>query len=199
MNYEQESLTKYVPYRGEVLDLEKEISKVIDSCGLSLFECGKTEEEAEAYVRQNLQHLQKWIQHFATKQNDGPLSLKERLKMSVKESSSRVQVLEVADIEECIWSPQYGLKGRVDASLVIKAPPNVFRPKKKRSSTIGSSVYFGRSPEGCSSDAPFGSLHPSESDTDTTLIVPLELKTGKPYFTHQAQVRFLILSRRLHF
>ena len=54
-----------MPYKGEVLDLKQEISDVIEASGLSLFECSKTETDAQEFVNSRLTYLHQWLKHFA--------------------------------------------------------------------------------------------------------------------------------------
>jgi DNA replication ATP-dependent helicase Dna2 len=101
-------------------------------------------------------------------------------------------VTEVADIEENIWSPMLGLKGKVDATLRVKlgddkakgaqAPqrshsyPPVRQPLVPRQALPPAHVPYvaeaGAGAEG----------------TAGTILLPLEIKTGKTYINHRAQV-----------
>ena len=73
------------------------------------------------------------------------------------------------DIEESIWAPKYGLKGNVDATLLVarEAPPPSARAQP------GGVQQFGQRPAAVSSQ---------------TALAPFEFKTGRPHMSHRAQV-----------
>ncbi len=73
------------------------------------------------------------------------------------------------DIEESIWAPKYGLKGNVDATLMVAraAPPSA-----------------GAQPRGVQQ---FGQ-QPAAAAALQTALAPFEFKTGRPHMSHRAQV-----------
>ena len=66
------------------------------------------------------------------------------------------------DIEESIWSPLYGIKGVIDATVVARVPAD--------------GVGAAQAAHGAAQALPLQ-------------LVPVEFKIGKRYFTHAAQVR----------
>lgn len=68
--------------------------------GMELFCQGKTEEDAEGFLKGTLGHIKDWLMKYASE---------------VERNVDKIE--RVRDIEECMWSPKYGLKGYIDASL----------------------------------------------------------------------------------
>lgn len=66
----------------------------------------------------------------------------------------------MTDIEESVWAPKYGIKGNVDASLMVAFESAVQSQQQ----------------------APGGQRPPA-------VLAPFEFKTGKPHQSHRAQVR----------
>ena len=67
---------------------------------------------------------------------------------------------EVTDIEESVWAPKYGIKGNVDASLMV-----AFEAAGQQQ------LQGARQAQGL-----------------TSMLAPFEFKTGKPHQSHRAQV-----------
>ncbi len=188
----KDCLKRYVPYRGESLDVQDIVRQTIDASSLSLFESGKIETDAQEFVNSRLVYLHQWLTEFASSKSHFSLlfcTLRDAFHSGVDD---KTRVIEVVDIEECIWAPQYGLKGRIDASLSITAPRSR-RSAKRHSSTVSSSLYSCYPASSSESDRPQSigrMLHPSgdASKESDQMVIPMEFKTGKPYFTHTAQV-----------
>lgn len=73
---------------------------------------------------------------------------------------------EVTDIEESVWAPKYGIKGNIDASLMVafEAGP-LQHQRQQRVQTLGQQRQL------------------------PAVLAPFEFKTGKPHQSHRAQVR----------
>ncbi len=80
------------------------------------------------------------------------------------DTTPQIHIAAVLDVEESVWAPTYGLKGQVDATLLVQ-------------------LAGEGSPGG-----PQGG----------TRLMPLELKSGRPHVSHNAQVLlyFLLLAER---
>eukprot|EP00210_Caulerpa_lentillifera_P001306 g1257.t1 len=187
----QVALNRYVPYNGEPLDMKEDINKIIASSNEELFQCEQTEAAALQFVQERLPLIKTWLEAYASSTSD------------------EIQVQKVIDVEESIYSPQFGLKGRVDATLTVKISTGA---KNRNSQSIS------RSNRSCSTESSSRStqlskisplpalLKASTTKTDSKqaalnereLIVPLELKTGKEWFSHEAQVMlyFLLMQTR---
>ena len=71
---------------------------------------------------------------------------------------------EVADIEESVWAPKYGIKGNIDATLM---------------------VAFGTDPQ---QQRQQQNVHTPGQQQQPAVLAPFEFKTGKPHHSHRAQV-----------
>lgn len=69
---------------------------------------------------------------------------------------------EVTDIEESVWAPKYGIKGNVDASLMVAFE------------AVGQQQLQG--------------ARQGQGQGLTSMLAPFEFKTGKPHQSHRAQV-----------
>ena len=72
---------------------------------------------------------------------------------------------EVTDIEESVWAPKYGIKGNIDATLMVafEAGP-LQQQRQQRVHNLGQRQQL------------------------PAVLAPLEFKTGKPHHSHRAQV-----------
>lgn len=72
---------------------------------------------------------------------------------------------EVTDIEESVWAPKYGIKGNIDATLMVafEAGPQQ-QQHRQRVQTLGQQPQL------------------------SAVLAPFEFKTGKPHMSHRAQV-----------
>ena len=82
-------------------------------------------QEAVSY----LESIEKWLREYVkikptlTKNNDFTNNSKSTFSSSTnnnKNNEMKFQVLNVQDIEESIWSPKYGVKGKLDLTLQIE-------------------------------------------------------------------------------
>lgn len=131
------------------------------------YSLGQTESWALEKLKEHIPHLCDWAKKFVVPfpQPDlGAMDFKTPAYPHETEQPS-ICVSALKDIEENIWSPRYGLKGKVDATVEVKIDR---RPKIKRH-------------------------RPDTGNQVQTKVMPLELKTGKMFtklgsIEHRAQV-----------
>ena len=124
----------------------------------SLYEIGVSEADAAEYLLGKTPDLMGWATLFVRGSIAPDAAIQDRNGGLVPTSISKL-----LELEEHIWSPMYGLKGNVDATVQVQ-------------------------------------MHMPADHTEKTLVVPLELKTGKKdnVETHRAQTALytLLLSDR---
>ena len=72
------------------MNLEKEIKEILQSSGLSLFECDKTETDAQEFVQQNLRYVHDWLKRFAPSNSEGTDSIERLLSESCEQMLSKI-------------------------------------------------------------------------------------------------------------
>ncbi|KAJ3219156.1 Tripartite DNA replication factor [Dinochytrium kinnereticum] len=85
----------------------KKIDLMVSQSLVELYDINVSEEVARAYLMQSVPNLQKWAGEFIRKREPD------------KSKGSATLVTKVLDIEEHIWSPNFGIKGNIDASIVV--------------------------------------------------------------------------------
>lgn len=135
----------------------------------------KSQEVVTAKLKEQLPLIQAWARKYM---RETPLPTS-RLSTPLVSSSSNMEsvcVSKVLDIEENIWSPTFGMKGKVDASVELTIQ------------IVDASAKVG-------SVTSYDQQHPNLK----VLTVPFELKTGKvAQSLHSAQVMVysLLMSER---
>ncbi|XP_026406713.1 DNA replication ATP-dependent helicase/nuclease DNA2-like isoform X2 [Papaver somniferum] len=82
----------------------------------SMYACGVNENEIHRKLIDAIPKLLTWFRSFKNLQEPkGPT-----VDFGSKNEYKNVNVVEVMDIEEMVWAPKYGLKGKFDASLRVK-------------------------------------------------------------------------------
>lgn len=112
------------------------------------------------------------------------------------------------DIEEEIWSPMYGLKGKVDVSVEVELIERVQVPAYKKGAlpprSISAGQGFGASITATTQPAPalrrpsggtFGSKASAVEEITSKTVMPLEIKTGRSMnvMEHRAQTMLYTL------
>lgn len=129
-----------------------------------LYEAGLDEEFVIKETSIYLTSIEKW--------------LKENLKLSSNlpktNAPNNFQILDVCDIEESIWSPRFGIKGKLDLTLKTEIRVDAFK----------SLASITKSKE--------ASKSVSQAQTH---VIPVELKSGRTTFSaeHEGQVMFYAL------
>ena len=122
----------------------------------------------EAYVLKETQiylhSIEKWLQENVKMPLAHNMQLQK--KNSQQTQAKNVQVLNVCDIEESIWSPKYGIKGKIDLTLQTEIKMSAF----KHLATTQTDKKV--------------------SDKFETHTIPVELKSGRTTFSaeHEGQV-----------
>ncbi|PPR05940.1 hypothetical protein CVT24_006662 [Panaeolus cyanescens] len=116
---------------------------------------------------------------FSSAQTEpGPESTVSDSRTGPWDQPARLRINSVVDVEEDVWSPRWGMKGKIDATVLAtlyESPPLAGAPKSSK-------------------------MVPSSTTTPYTLPLPLELKTGRAStgMEHRAQTMLytLLLSER---
>jgi DNA replication ATP-dependent helicase Dna2 len=107
------------------------------------------------------------------------------LNLKTTQNSKNFQINDICDIEESIWSPKYGVKGKLDLTMKTNVKLGAFR-------TLSSSLSIKNNfkKEQNSSAAVNSNLNSIHSH-----IIPVELKSGKTTFSaeHEGQVQLYSL------
>jgi len=107
--------------------MEREISSLVITYLQDLYAAGMTEESARAEVLKELPHLQEWAKRFLLLQPQKNGEIKNGGPINVGPHHYQLAVNKVLDIEENVWSPKFGIKGKIDVSIQGEAIP--FDPK----------------------------------------------------------------------
>ena len=114
-----------------------------------LFMLGIELDEARSHLSQNSVGFTEFAERFMGKQVKPESYLTDpRNKDLDPATSSRLAIAGVHDIEEDIWSPRLGMKGKVDASVqgILQGPPSVFWPcGKEDAGVLPFEIKTGRS------------------------------------------------------
>ncbi|KAJ3009133.1 UNVERIFIED_CONTAM: Tripartite DNA replication factor [Siphonaria sp. JEL0065] len=93
-----------------------EVEVQIKKCLEELWSIGETELTARTHLMDLVPNLQDWDQKYGGGQPTGPIDV---FRSQSREKTTAC-VSNVLDIEEHIWSPTWGIKGNIDASLEVK-------------------------------------------------------------------------------
>ncbi|XP_073321000.1 DNA replication ATP-dependent helicase/nuclease DNA2 [Pagrus major] len=94
-----------------------------------MYSLGVTQEEMKQELHDYLPSLEHWAKEYLSSPTPKAISLKipnSRAPSRCQDSATVVTVTELADIEENVWSPRFGLKGKIDvtARIRIQRPRN---------------------------------------------------------------------------
>ncbi|DBA90758.1 TPA: DNA replication endonuclease-helicase Dna2, variant 2 [Trebouxia sp. C0004] len=168
----QVALTKRITSRAR---LEGVARAVIAAATDKLLEVGLDEHKAMARLQQAMSSMLSWVQRFLRFQPAQNATVEVGPGEGVGGGTCRPMcVRQVADIEENVWAPRYGLKGMIDASLAVGFQPQGNGPRQKSWMQNAGQPQQGPNQEG-------------------SVMVPLEFKTGKPHISHRAQVSLYLL------
>ncbi|XP_021507111.1 DNA replication ATP-dependent helicase/nuclease DNA2 isoform X3 [Meriones unguiculatus] len=88
-----------------------------------MYRLNLSQEEIKCEVEEYLPSFSKWAEDFMKK---GPSTEFPRVQLSLpsdgstRSSSCNIEVIKSLDIEESIWSPRFGLKGKIDVTIGVK-------------------------------------------------------------------------------
>ncbi|KAL0030927.1 hypothetical protein WJX79_001622 [Trebouxia sp. C0005] len=167
----QVALTKRITSRARLEDVAR---AVIAAATDKLLEVGLDEHKAMARLQQAMSSMLSWVQRFLRSQPAQNATVEVGPGEGVGQGKVQPMcVRQVADIEENVWAPKYGLKGMIDASLAVGFQPQGDGPRQSWMQSAGQPQQ-GPNQEG-------------------SVMVPLEFKTGKPHISHRAQVSLYLL------
>ncbi len=137
-----------------------------------LYESNMSEEHVLKETCVYLASIEKWLhQHVKV-----PLSTNNGFgfKKAVapnNDAAKNLQITNVCDIEESIWSPKYGCKGKLDLTLQVEIKPSAFK-------TLGSNNNNA------------GAKKCNDQLKTESHVIPVELKSGRTTFSaeHEGQV-----------
>ncbi|SJX65083.1 related to DNA2-DNA helicase [Sporisorium reilianum f. sp. reilianum] len=172
--------------------VEKQVEHQVRSNIESLYAIDLSADDATIQLRDKAAPFAHFARTFLLQEDDTAFHPEATLRESGRPSAasaSKVRLRRILDVEEEIWSPVYGLKGKVDVSVecdILEAPES---PAPKSTAAQQSRQAFSRGDHGATSD--------EQSDRRvTTSVVPLELKTGRAEVVsteHRAQTMLYTL------
>ena len=149
-------------------DLSKIIIEMLSNKQIinQLYEIGVDEEFVIKETSVYLTSIEKWL-----KEN---LKLSSSDSLNAKPPPNNFQIQDVCDIEESIWSPKYGIKGKLDLTLRTDIRQESFKSLSSTKATNNNKAL---------------------SHQMTSHVIPVELKSGKTTFSaeHEGQVMFYAL------
>jgi len=152
--------------------LEEEIESILRANAEGLYEVGLSMEEARSLLRANFPLIEGFLRAYMPTSKGAFSTHPGR-----PGGGGAVLVEEVIDIEESIWSPRLGVKGMVDATMALSlGDASAVEDKKENASPNTRRLRGGR-----------------ESGDRGGRVTPMEIKTGKPYFLHNAQLALYML------
>ncbi|KAG7662477.1 dna2 [[Candida] subhashii] len=115
---------------------------------LAIFSIGPELANVKTEIEKHLPYLEEWFSKYYKKPLSKENYIDEDGTNKNKEQRVMFSVDEALDIEENIWSPMFGIKGKVDITVTAKL---------------------------------------LNKNTQGKFLIPVEIKTGREYVTHQAQ------------
>ncbi|XP_059214337.1 DNA replication ATP-dependent helicase/nuclease DNA2 [Centropristis striata] len=89
-----------------------------------MYSLGVTQEEMKQELHDYLPSLEHWAKEYLSSTTPKAISLKSssssRAPSRCQDSAAVVTVAELADIEENVWSPRFGLKGKIDVTARVQ-------------------------------------------------------------------------------
>ncbi|KAK2854168.1 hypothetical protein Q5P01_006829 [Channa striata] len=89
-----------------------------------MYSLGVSQEEMKQELHDYLPSLEYWANEYLSSSNPKAISLKmpsnSRAPSNRSQDSATITVTELADIEENMWSPRFGLKGKIDVTAQVQ-------------------------------------------------------------------------------
>jgi DNA replication ATP-dependent helicase Dna2 len=129
-----------------------------------LYESEVSEETLLKEASQYLVSIEKWLQEHIKLPLTNQFEFGKKNVNANNNVNKNLNVLKVQDIEESIWSPKYGVKGKLDLTLEVEIKPHAFKNLKLKNKQNPSSFQ--------------------------SHIIPVELKSGRTTYSieHEGQV-----------
>lgn len=126
--------------------LHQEIQRTIIKQIENLYVIGEDERTAATHLKENITQLQMWASKFISQRPKVRCSVLARFcygrtlnccygkadaQIMQHRSQNKVSIAinKLVDIEENVWSPMFGLKGKIDATVQVEIHENLKRPK----------------------------------------------------------------------
>ncbi|XP_078107030.1 DNA replication ATP-dependent helicase/nuclease DNA2-like [Sander vitreus] len=85
-----------------------------------MYSLGVSQEEMKQELHDYLPSLEHWAKEYLSSPTPKAISLKIKARSRCQDSATVVTVAELADIEENVWSPRFGLKGKIDVTARVR-------------------------------------------------------------------------------
>ncbi|KAM8894285.1 DNA replication ATP-dependent helicase/nuclease DNA2 isoform 2-T2 [Spinachia spinachia] len=85
-----------------------------------MYSLGVSQEEMKQELQDYLPSLEHWAKEYLSAPTPKAISLKIGAASRCNDAATAVTVAELADIEENVWSPRFGLKGKIDVTARIR-------------------------------------------------------------------------------
>eukprot|EP00192_Tetraselmis_astigmatica_P001403 CAMPEP_0117649998 /NCGR_PEP_ID=MMETSP0804-20121206/1299_1 /TAXON_ID=1074897 /ORGANISM="Tetraselmis astigmatica, Strain CCMP880" /LENGTH=1750 /DNA_ID=CAMNT_0005455829 /DNA_START=245 /DNA_END=5500 /DNA_ORIENTATION=- len=167
------------------------VDDIVQSSTMDLFQVGLSEATARTALVDAIPVILRWKELFcrASPVNASVVDMGPKGPGDEGLGAQRCAIVDVIDIEESIWSPRFGLKVGDDRCL-CEAPLGVGGPEEQQHAGSGpiTATAAGRRAQDLPGEDASAAMDPSE-----IRVAPLELKTGKSYHGHRAQVALYML------
>ena len=173
--------------------VESQVEQQVRSNIESLYAMELSADDAAIQLRENAAPFAHFARTFLLQEDDATFHSEAVLHESGRGSTSarsRVRLRRILDVEEEIWSPIYGLKGKVDVSVECDILEASDPPNSKATSGHPQGAFS------CSRSNGTNAATQQQQQRVTTSVVPLELKTGRAEVVsteHRAQTMLYTL------
>lgn len=147
------------------MELRRWAEQLVQQNATSLLDAGLTEEDALLHLRRSIPTVLRWMSRFLAPVRGPRHVLSAGYDQKTRQEMRRgLTVEDVVDVEEAIWAPKYGLKGMIDATVMLSLEESDGQAKTEQ-----------------------------QLPSEPFLVAPLEIKTGRPHGSHRAQVLLYLL------
>ncbi|KAJ2717211.1 DNA replication endonuclease-helicase Dna2 [Coemansia spiralis] len=106
--------------RWDSAAVDDEIRKILPSYTEAMWECGMDEDTAYQQVSEVVPRFQEWAQLYMHAAPQAGAQYKVHRGNTAEMDTAAVAVSSILNIEENVWSPKFGLKGKVDMTVVAR-------------------------------------------------------------------------------
>ena len=107
---------------NDLVDIGRYVQEAIQRNVLTIYACGIDEEKAYQHVVDMIRNLPKWLKLYMRDQPHGEAVIIDELKCKLPEASKSICLPNVYSLEESFVSHTYGLKGKIDAMVLLRFP-----------------------------------------------------------------------------
>lgn len=171
--------------------VENQVQEQVRSNIESLYAIELSADEAAVQLREKAAPFAHFARTYLFREDDAAFHPEATLRESSRSASAvqaKVRIRRILDVEEEIWSPAFGLKGKVDVSVecdILEGSD----ASSSRQATTSAKQAFARGEQQCAEAE-------DQSHRVTMSVVPLELKTGRAEVVsteHRAQTMLYTL------